>query len=576
MKARKKKIVDLIYLNDNKPESQLVKEYESRIKTWTDWLDIKQNDDNLIQDAYIEEQTEFYMVNNVLTHFISKRLDWINKSVADPDLRMKYLSVLTPFSQQGNIKRFLQHFFQLVEEEPNQDRLKFQFLNNSEREIKILWDIYKLTKTIECVTTLKKAADSSTPFPSVFSSYYIEEVLSTLNDVAELLIKICIKPLYQKSVIDNFPLEVFDAETILRRKEADEFLITDIVLEKYDYRNYLFYIYFRPSIKAIYQDEEISFKFNYLDYEIIRQEFLTEWLSVRLNSNPKKHEIFEQYIYSNKTFNQVIESNPKMELVLLKQLPKNVFDDLIASVNNVVNRKDQAGIDPMSESIGTFAKQFKIFNQALTFAHQSIKSLRKMISKSKKIEPFDFEVEEKMKPKAKPVELLENLLKKKEIAFPYFCEQNSKFSKQHAFFKTKMSTDYKPFVSIVSEHLVNISESKLIKRRTPRHEWSTPYIIEEPGENSNISYLLIVGADVRSNPLSMGYSSGPEEKYNFNPYFVLGCQTKIMGMGTPTEERTARGKVYFVYDFSNPQVIKKALKLLDHVAVKKKKKSKLY
>ena len=168
MKNRKKKLVDLIFLENVKPESQLKIEYESRINTWMDWLERQQNDESLLQDAYIEEQTEFYLVNNVLKNFIRQRLDWILNSVADPDLRRKYLSVFIPFSQQGSLNRFLTHFFQLVEEDSKQERLKFQFLTKSERELKILWDIYKLTKTIESITTLKKAAESSFHFHRSF------------------------------------------------------------------------------------------------------------------------------------------------------------------------------------------------------------------------------------------------------------------------------------------------------------------------------------------------------------------------------------------------------------------------
>ena len=58
MKKRKKKLVDLIFLEDEKPESQLKIEYQTRIKTWLEWLENKQNDEEQLQDAYIEEQTE--------------------------------------------------------------------------------------------------------------------------------------------------------------------------------------------------------------------------------------------------------------------------------------------------------------------------------------------------------------------------------------------------------------------------------------------------------------------------------------------------------------------------------------
>jgi len=573
MKQRKKKIVDLIFLDDIKAESQLKIEYESRIKTWMDWLESHQNDEELLQEAHIDEQTEFYMVNNVLKHFIRQRLDWILNSVADPELRKKYLTVFIPFSQQGSLNRFLTHFFQLVEEDSKQERLKFQFLNKSEREIKILWDIYKLTKTIESINILKKAAESSIPFPSTFSSNYIQEVLNTLLDIAHLLIKICIKPMYQKSILKKFPLEVFKADTILKRKEAENYLVADIVLEKYDYRNYLFYIYFRPNLKAIYQDEELSFKFNYLDYEIIRQEFLMDWILIRLKNNSKKHDVFEKYKFGNKSFNQVIESNPKMELKLLKELPTHVFNDLISSVNESVDDKDKVDIDPLSEKTGVFAHQFKQFNQALEFAQKSLKKLKQLVLKPapEAIEPFEFpsDIETSHQPKGKSLASSKTVLKKNEITFPYFCEQSSLFSKQHAFFKTKLGSSYKDFQSRVTAHLIKTPENQLITRRTPRHEWVMVYIIDDPEGDNLLSYLLILGADLKIKPLSMGYAANVEDKYSFNPYFVFGSSTLISSLGPSNEERTVKGSTFHIYGFSNQDVIEKVLKMTESICEKR-------
>jgi hypothetical protein len=567
MKKRKKKLVDLIFLEDEKTESQLKIEYQSRIETWLEWLENKQNDEEQLQDAYIEEQTEFYMVSNVLKHFISKRLDWILKSVSSPELRKKYLSVLQPFSQNGNLKRFLLHFFQLVEADSKQERLKFQFLNNSEREINILWDIYKLTKTIESIATLIKAVKSIFPFPSSFSPNYTEELLSTLKDIAQLLIKICIKPAYHKSILKKFPISVFDADTILKRKEAEDYLVADIVLEKYDYRNYIFYIYFRPNIKAIYQNKEISFKFNYLDYEIIRQEFLMDWLSVRLKNNPKKQIIFDKYMQGNQSFNQIIESNPKMELTLLKQLPVEVFNDLIGAVNQSVDKKDKVTIDPLSEKFGTFSQHFKQFNSALKFANKSLKKLKQYVlnSKADSNKSFEFppDIEKQPQPEKKSTGFSKMLLKKDEIVFPYFCKQGSLFSKQHTFLKTKLGSRYKGFQSQVVTHLIRTSDNHLITRRTPRHEWVTAHLLEESGEHTSTLYLLILGADLKAKPLGMGYANEADGKYYFKPYFVFGSTNKIIGLGEPTEERVARDKVFQIYDFFNPLVIEKVLKLVD-------------
>ena len=199
----------------------------------------------------------------------------------------------------------------------------------------------------------------------------------------------------------------------------------------------------------------------------------------------------------------------------------------------------------------------------------TIKKLKQLILKPapEPIKPFEFPFDVKTlhQPEEKPVRSSKTLLKKNEIAFPYFCEQSSLFSKQHTFFKSKLGTHYKAFQDKVVTHLIMTTENQLITRRTPRHEWVTAYIIDDQKGDQLISYLLILGADLKTKPLSMGYASSVEDKYSFNPYFIFGCSTEITSLGTSHEERTVKGSIFHIYDFTNQEVIEKVLKMIESI-----------
>ncbi len=566
-----KKLVDLIYLDSNLMESELRGDYWARINTWIDWMDLM-----LVkvvnEDIYIEEQSEYFQLNNLLKNFLIRRLEWILESTPDPELRTKYLLALPPFNQRGNVKRFLLHFFQF-KDQPNQKGLKFDFLNNSEKEVRILWDIYKLTKTVQTIDILKKHTTGADPFPSSFPEGHIVQLLDSLSDTLKLLVKICVKPVYHAGLIDNFPLECFEPESILSRKETELYMINEMVLEKFDYRNYFFHVYFRSGLKAIYKGKDLTYKFNYLDFEIIRQEFLIHWIDKRLANNPRKNEVLKNYNTGRKSFLKVIEKTPELEITLLKRLPKHVFDDLMADINESVAENDKSPIDPMSEQIGEFARQFKLYEKAKKIAAKSIKAIRGYLLKSKtdgdqneRDDNTDNQTESTLPEAISKSKMQVKILKKSEIDYPYFCTTNSEFSRQVAVLQTKTpAIQFTAFNNKVKEYLSRISESSLIKRRTPRHEWAVPFLIQEVGAGKETVQLLILGAEVKSKQLSMGYGSDLKKDFDFKTYFVYGALQEQHNMGSPAETRKVKGRAYQIYNFTNPAVIDKVMNLIEVV-----------
>ena len=365
---REKKLVDLICLDKYQENIDLRSVYQSKMNTWLDWMN-KKLDKAAFEELSNKEQEEYFVVNRFLRHFLLSRFEWILESISNEKLQRQYLLVFPPFNHQGSIKRFLLHFFCL--KEVDRQNLEYCGLNNTEKEIRILWDIYKLVKTIDTVAVLKKSVSGANPFQSQFSSDYIGKILKTVEEMLTLLVQICVKPEHYRDLRYQFPLGVFKPETILNRKENNSFLINTVAIEKFDYRNYFFHFYFKSSMKARYKGKELSFRYNFLDFEIMRQEFLMDWLNCRLKNNPKKMAVLEKYRVGNRSFKEIIKQSPEKEIQLLKKLPLNVFNDLVAHVNASVDPDDRTEVDPLSQNTGELAQQLKVFEKAKELTKKS-------------------------------------------------------------------------------------------------------------------------------------------------------------------------------------------------------------
>ncbi len=567
----KKKLVDLIYLDNKRLEYDLKTDYWTRINFWLEWINIT-SEKQLTQDILIEEQSEYLVLKHFLKNFLARRLEWIFDSVGDLELRNKYLLALPPFYRQGNIKSYLLHFFQL-ENCPKDRKLKFVLLNKSEREIRILWDVYKLVNTLKTIDVIMRSSSETNTYSSAFSEEYIATLLNTLTDALNLLIKICVKPEYHHEVLTEFPRDCFDPESILNRRLTNQYLINDIVLEKFDYRNYFFHIFFRSGMKATYNEKTLVFSYNYLDFEIIKQEFLIHWLNDRLADNPKKNEVFDRYTIGGKTFSEIVEKDPEAELTVLKQLPKDVFDDLIADVNQEVEEECKVLVDPMSERIGEFARQFTRFEKAKELTQKPIHAIRHYLDRirgksdqKEKIDTNEKAVENTM---SEEVDYQISILSINEIDYPYFCAENFKFSRNLIMLRSKLQSNEYEILTRTTEGLFStMSEKDLIKRRTPRHEWVVPFLVREKSGKSVFLQLLILGVEAKNQQLSMGYGLGMKEIHKLKPYFVYGSKEKQLRMGNPIETRLVKGERFHVYPFYNPNVLKKVFELVDAIGSK--------
>lgn len=571
MKAEKK-VVDLIYIEPQKDEEIIIKEFRAKIDYWNQNLKslLEQNFEKHY-DSAAPDVLEIAAMRKFLNQFLAQRLNWIIEKVPDKATRLKYLQVLPPFAQAGDIKTLLIHFFQ-VTESPDKKGLVYLPRSESDKEVSVLWDIYKLRKTIESLTTIKKSLDNPNPFESRYSLEQRHHCLDSLKVVFQLMFQMCIRSEHMKTLYRTLSAKHMSPEELLSRREKKEYYVYPHVLEKFNYRNHFFFMYFYSGMKAKIGGKIKEYRYNYLDFEVIKQDFLIDWMHKRLENNDKKAEVYSRYSIGGKTMQQIVTESPEKEIELLKQLPMNLFNDLTAEINDKVTAELKSGVSSMSDNYGEVAITQKHFNRARNLAKASIDKLKNFVTSRKKPEPPPEPVVEKPKPKVEeeppaPKPEVEkptfqvNEVKKKQIDFPYFNKVVAQYKPKMALQRVKMGqTPYAQLKATVTKLFTSVSESALIGRRTPKQEVSLPYhIIETRGEEVT-NHLLILGAETKAKGLGMGYSSkvGADTK-DYTPYLVYCCDKEVEKYGAHVENRKARGVDFLEYDFNNQEVRKKAI-----------------
>jgi len=570
-----KKVIDLIYIEPQKDEETIIKGYNFSLDFWKKNL-------KLLQEQYFEQHydsaspdvLEVLNMRKFLGKFLQNRLDWIVNRVENKALRKKYLNVLPPFQQKGGIKTLLLHFYQIGESE-NKKSLLYQQKNNVEKEVAVLWDIYKLRKTIESISTIRRSLDQSDPFESSISVDKRIQCLDSLKEVFQLLFQMCIKKEFQKELYQNLSSKTVNSDEIVKRMEAGLSYVYPHVLKNFNYRNHFFYVYYFPGMKAKIGGKMKQFRYNYLDFEIIKQDFLIGWMNKRLQNNPQKNKIYRKYAIGNKTIEQIIIEDPSQEIKVLQQLPINVFNDITAEINETVSDDLKTEVDSFSENKGEFAKATANFNNAQKIARFSLKKLKKLVV-SPKNQPLE-QVEEELPPPEEPTPPPEEKvsfevikIKKNQIDFPYFQKETAAYKQKMAALRLKMGTNFAVFSKTLSGFFANVSESTYIRRRTPKHEVIYPNLIRETRGETVINHLLILGAEVKSKQLGMGYGAKTgESAFNFSCFFIYGCDQEPPDMGSVLDTRNARGVEFKIFDFNLPAVQDTAFQFYQLVMDKK-------
>jgi hypothetical protein len=416
-----------------------------------------------------------------------------------------------------------------------------------------------------------KALQGPNPFKSAFSVEYRKDCLVSLKSAFQLMYQMCIRKDYQKQLYQKISPSIITPESLLDRKEKGIEYVYSHVLKKFDYRNHFFYVYFFPGMKAKIGGEIKKFKFNYLDFELIKQEFLVDWLNSRLAGNPKKKEVYKRYVVGAKTLEQIVEENPEKELEVLQQLPLNVFNDLTADVNEEVGDEDKSGVESFSEKNGEFAEALENVEETKKVAKFSLKKLKQFVTQKPEAresnESAEIEAEENtMEPEVEPepekptYQIIK--IKKNQIDYPYFQKETPNYKQRLALLKVKMGIqEYTEFNKSMSSFFASVAETAVIRRRTPKHEVIFPHYIKENVGDQTIKHLLILGAEVKSKQLGMGYGAKTgEDAFAFTSFFVYGCEAAKPEFGKAVDTRNAMGAKFQIFDSASEAVCKQAHK----------------
>lgn len=259
----------------------------------------------------------------------------------------------------------------------------------------------------------------------------------------------------------------------------------------------------------------------------------------------------------------------------MQQLPLNVFNDITAEVNENVSEDLKTDVDPLSENHGEFSKVAEKFELARNLAKVSIDKVKAFVKKKKEPKP-EPAPEPKPAPEPEP-QKLETVydvikVKNKQINFPYFQQETKTYPQKLALQRVKMGNNYAVFGKYITKLFNNISESNLITRRTPKHEWTMPFVVKEITGDDVTNHLLILGAEVKAKQLGMGYSSkAGQNAYQFTCYLIYGCDKDQPKMGEPLMERHARGIRFQEYNWVNPLVQKAMMKFFNLIEEDQKK-----
>jgi hypothetical protein len=571
MEKEEKKVVDLIYIDKQKDAAALIKEYNFSLDYWKDSL--KEMQENCFEQHYNSTASDVMEILNMrkfLGKFLQTRLNWIVSDIDDSNLQGTYLNVLPPFPQKGGIKRILLHFFQM-ESTQNQRNIVYRAKNDIEKEISILWDIYKLRKTIDSIETIKKALNNDKPFASTYSVEKRLTCLDSLKTVFQLMFQMTIRKEHQKTLYNGLTADLMQPENVLERQSRDDSFVYSHVISKFDYRNHFFYVYFSSGMKAKVGGKIKAFKFNYLDFELIKQEFLIDWMKSKLKGNHRKNEIYSRYSIGNMTIDKIIENDPSKEIQVLKQLPLAVFNDITAEVNEAVASELKTGVESFSENHGEFAKISEEFDKAQEVAKSPISKIKNLLkSKKANVKSVPEEPDSIPEPpkEIKPEYTVINV-KKNHISYPYFQKEAVAYKSKLSLLRVKMGTKYPEFNRDLSKFFTNVTESALIIRRTPKHEVIYPNIIKEQIGDEIKHHLLILGAEVKAKQLGMGYSSSSSEStHAYTCFFLYGSEQPNALFGEIQEQRHARGIDFNMYSFANAEVQKLALQFFDLILKK--------
>jgi hypothetical protein len=515
-------------------------------------------------------------VVNFLRSYLAPRIDQVSQGA--PEERLTSLKLMVPFDTAGGLRDFLLHFFQ-VAPRADSDTLVFEERDSFERDVFLLYDLYRVKKALEVVSILQAARqDPAQRFPSMLDEATIGSVLASLSDVLGVLYSQCLPEETVRTLVPQLSPEMLSGAAVLQRRESGLLYTYPQVLQRYQYRNFFFLLFFKNGFKGRIAGQEREFRFNYTRFQILRYEFLLHWLTATLKHDPRKYEQYQNYRLRGKTLLEYLAVAPERELEHLRALPGTVFHELTSRVNDSVPAELRVGPVPHSESFGFYYDLKRQLNQAVEYVRAPIEDLRKLVQSQPPparpaaavpaapppAQPAAPPATPAAAGAAPPARWGISPLAKDAVPAPFFLQGSGSHRGQHALFKTKLARDYLPFAQFVTALLEATPDAEMVRRYTPRQEWALPFLMRRTLHDAQREYLLILGAEVTAKAKGMRVSA--KESYDFAPYFVFCAEKDPEGeFGKPIGEREVAAQKFHEHSFNAPGVVRTVMDMIDGV-----------
>lgn len=327
------------------------------------------------------------------------------------DLKKLYLRCLEPYYSSKGIASFIQRYFDI--EITGEGELRYRKKEKAERESNILLDLYKVKKTIETIDTLQKSITGDSPFRSRFQAEEQTEFLKTLKEIFKLFFIRFVKKEHQKELYEAFSDKETNPQSVIDRNLKGAAYLKPDIFGNTEHRDKFITVLFSTMLKTKVNDQLKELEFNYLNFEILKLEFLTDWLLNKLKGNSEKQAVLSNFKIGDQTVAEIIAANPAKEAEILSSIPIDSFNDLAEQVNLKVKEEDKLPIATMSKKHGVFAKLQGKVDQIKNAVSASSKKTGKKSKSSKnqpQIEAMVAKVNENVAIRDESTEAIENFM----------------------------------------------------------------------------------------------------------------------------------------------------------------------
>ncbi len=535
-------------INDGQASTadQLTK-LKKNVDFWTDLVKRHREQIEAADQQNSEEQKEFNALDDFLKGPLINRLMGVYQE--NNEFKDRYLKSLEPFFNQEGLQNFIEHHFD-VELDPVEDLLIYRKKEVFEKEMGTLFMLFKVKKTIETIITLQKATESEDPFASSFSKEVQQDYLNVLKEILKLFFIKFVKKEYLKSVYSKLSEKQFQATGLANRREKEINYIRDKILEGTEVRSFYILLFFTREMRTLRKNKIINIAFNYLDFELIKNEFLVDWLQRKLKGNALKDQIYAKHRIGNQSLKELIGKNPEKEGEILQKVPLEEFNDIAEQINEIVDEEDKTPVPTFSKNHGEMARSESMFGKAKKLVRLPLKKMKQLLIKKKKTthpkSAFSLQV-----------------VSEYDIDFAFFDEMTNSYANKLTFLRKKMGEIMNDsFRDNLWTFFEFISSDHLIKREEPVKEWAIPFLLK----NGNEARLLIVGAEISQKKTKSGVKFS---NYEFTPYFVYGLNKKDDDYGRLLGTRTADATEFFCYSYAEERVQKEAMQFFQYITIQR-------